>query len=154
MNAFLRSKKCDAAVRYNTVFRKSVLLRYLPVASPSWLHFGFHGRVSAGHFFSQKCVSTYLPVASPSRLQFGFHGRVPGRPKYAFTVNCGHSPLSVTSRISRSRLCGPPLFTKACLYGTFRSLAPLGYTSDFTVASLRAGIAFSRKGFQFSALRT
>ena len=30
MNAFLRSKKCDARLRYNTVFHKSVILRYLP----------------------------------------------------------------------------------------------------------------------------
>ena len=39
-----------------------------------------------------------------------------------------------------------PFFTKVCFYGTFRADLLLGYTSDFTVASL-GGPLFTKAAF-------
>ena len=79
-------------------------------------------------------VTTKMNVFSRSKKCNQGLATTPFSQKCASTVPSGHYRVLVTPRILRSCPWVVPLSTKLHFYGTFRSLAPLGYTLDFTVA--------------------
>ena len=116
MNVFLRSKKCDARVRYNTIFHKSVIL-----AVPS-------GQISS-------LVTLRILRSRPWAAPFFTKAAFPG----VFRTDL---PLGYTSDFTAASLLAP-FFTEAVSSDVFRTDLLLGYTSDFTVASLLANLFLS-----------